>query len=336
MVFDGQHKAAAQLYARRDKLFVRVFVGYDKNRLKETNYRAHTKLAQVHFPQLINDRVGSDLFTEEYQLYRTKVDTDRESEDSFFRRHLDKSQRKEFIAYFQNYLRYEVLTGKAGAEDNKILSFTETVTSKAKRYPLSYATLKRTLLQNMLFLRPSKESISESERWRILEKENLIRLMNLFVDNILANARFDLNKGIYRLEEKLADSPESIPDSHLRAYRICRLAAMAICTVELKRAIAVLLNTKQKYSNGAWSEDRPLWVEILPPDWEQINKMVCSIRDHKVWGERTNPDIVNVLGSTKQKDWKEILLKGRLPGRQEECLPRLDQNFIFNSTQRTT
>src|SRR4030042_2720405 len=81
LVFDGQHKAAAQLYARRDRLFVRVFVNYNRDHLKQTNYRAHTKLAQVHFPQLINDRVGADLFTEEYQLFRTKADTDKECED---------------------------------------------------------------------------------------------------------------------------------------------------------------------------------------------------------------------------------------------------------------
>ena len=69
LLFDGQHKAAAQLYGRRDRLFVRVFVNCDRDRLKETNYRAHTKLAQVHFPQLINDRVGADLFKQEFDKF---------------------------------------------------------------------------------------------------------------------------------------------------------------------------------------------------------------------------------------------------------------------------
>jgi len=75
LVFDGQHKAAAQLYAGKDRLMVRVFVNYDKKRLKETNYRAHTKLAQVHFPQLINDRVGTDLFSEEFDRFLRESDS---------------------------------------------------------------------------------------------------------------------------------------------------------------------------------------------------------------------------------------------------------------------
>lgn len=333
LVFDGQHKAAAQLYARRRRLFVRVFVDYNKNKLKETNFRAHTKLAQVHFPQLINDRIGADLFVEEYDRFRLSANITRDSEMSFFRRHLGRSQNSEYKGYFRNYLRYEVLTGRAGAEDNKLLSFTETVTSRAKKFPLSYDTLQKSFLQHMLFLRPSREPMEVTEKFRKLERENLIRIMNMFVEEILANNRFDLNIGIFRLEERLANNPESIPDSHLRAYRICRQSAMTIWNLEFKRAIAVLLNTKQKYSDGSWPEARPLWVEISPQDWDQIRKMLCATRDHKVWGERTNPDIVNALKSTRQKDWKEILLQGRLPGRQEKCLPNLNQNFIFNSVQ---
>jgi len=333
LVFDGQHKAAAQLYARRKRLFVRVFVDYNKNRLKETNFRAHTKLAQVHFPQLINDRVGSDLFVEEFDKFRLTSDLKKDSEKSFFRRYLDKSLKSEYMAYFKNNLRYEILTGKAGAEDNKLLSFTETVTSRAKKFPLSYDTLQKSFLQHMLFLKSAREPMELTEKLRKQERENLIRIMNMFVDEILANNRFDLDLGIYRLEERLANNPETIPDSHLRAYRICRQSAMTIWTLEFKRAIAILLNTKQKYTDSSWPEQRPLWVEISPQDWDQIRKMLCAARDHKVWGERINPDIVNALKSTRQKDWKEILLKGRLPGRQEECLPQLDQNFIFNSVQ---
>lgn len=333
LVFDGQHKAAAQLYARRKRLFVRVFVDYNKNKLKETNFRAHTKLAQVHFPQLINDRVGSDLFIEEYDKFRLSADPQRDSERAFFQRHLDKSLKSEFNGYFKNYLRYEVLTGRAGREDNKLLAFTETVTSRAKKFPLSYDTLLKSFLQHMLLLKSTREPMEITEKFRKLERENLIRIMNMFVEEVLANNRFDFDLGIFRLEERLANNPETVPDTHLRAYRMCRQSAMTIWTLELKRAMAVLLNTRQKYTDSSWPEERPLWVEIAHHDWDQIRKMLCATRDHKVWGERGNPDIVNALKSTRQKDWKDILLKGRLPGRQDECLPRLDQNFIFNSAQ---
>jgi len=331
LVFDGQHKAAAQLYARRDRLFVRVFVNHSRERLKETNYRAHTKLAQVHFPQLINDRVGADLFKEEFDRFIQGADLSKTTEDSFFSKHVLRAQRAEYRTYFGNYLRYEVLTGRAGAERNRMLDFTETVMPRSVRFPLSYDTLQRSLLDVMLFTRPAREPIEQTERFRQLEKENLIRLMNLFVDEVLANGRFDLDLGIRRMEERLANDPQSIPDSHLRAYRMCRKAAMVIWTKELNRAIQLLLGTKTRYSVASWGEKRPLWAQILDEDWQQIRRMIRAVREHKVWGERTSPDIVAAISSTRQKDWGDILLRGTLPGRQEKLLPPLDQNFMTRS-----
>ncbi len=332
LVFDGQHKAAAQLYAGKDRLMVRVFLNYDRRKLKETNYRAHTKLAQVHFPQLINDRVGADLFREEFERFLRRVDPAKSSEKSFFKE-LPHQQRSEFRQYFQNFLRYEVLTGKAGNADCQILSFTETVTARSIRYPLSYDAVQRTFLQHFLYLKPATEPIQETEVFRLLERENLIRLMNLFVEEVLANGRFDVRLGTVRIEERLASSPETVPDSHLRAYRICRRAAMVIWIKELVQAIALLLGTRSRYVRGSWGKDRPFWVKTLNEDWECIRKMIRAVRDHKIWAERMNPEVVPALASTRQKDWQQILLQGKLPGRQERFMPPLDQNFIFKSTQ---
>jgi hypothetical protein len=331
LVFDGQHKAAAQLYVRRERLFLRVFLNHDRERLKETNYRAHTKLAQVHFPQLINDKVGADLFKEEFDRFVQDSDPSKISEDAFFSRHVQRAQKSEYRRYFGNYLRYEVLIGKAGSQQNMILDFTETVMPRSTRYPLSYDTLQKTMLDLMIFQRPAKEMLDQTEGSRQLERENLIRLLNVFVDEVLANGRFDLNMGVRRMEERLANDPQSVPDSHLRAYRMCRKAAMMIWCKELKRAIQLLLNTKTRYITAAWSEKRPLWAHMLDDDWQQVRRMIRAIRDHKVWGERANPDIVAAISSTRQKDWSDILLKGTLPGRREQLLPPLDQNFMFRS-----
>jgi hypothetical protein len=328
-LFDGQHKAAAQLYNGHDRLFVRVFVNCDKAKLKETNYRAHTKLAQIHFPQLINDRVGNDLFSEEYERYLKDADITKLSEQSFFKNFLKKAQVAEFKTYFENYLRYEVLTGKTADKNNQILSFTETVTARSKKHPISYDTLQRTFFNHFLFVKAARQSIEQTTLYRKTEKENLIRLMNMFVDEILDNNRFNLDMGIYRIEERLADNSANIPDSHLRAYRLCRRPAMIIWTLELKRAIALLLNSRSKYIDGSWPEERPLWAEIDSKEWEKIKKMIRIVRDHKIWGERTNPETVRAMSSTKQKDWQSILLKGTLPGRQEQLIPPLDQNFIY-------
>ena len=333
LLFDGQHKAAAQMYVGRPRLFVRVFVNPDKNRLKETNFRAHTRLAQIHFPQLVEDRVGDDLFLEEFDKFLVGADQARKSEYSFFREHLPHALRGEYREYFVSHLRYEVLTGKAGTRPNEILNYVETITARSKRYPLSYDAVQKTFLSHFLWLKPSKEPLGLTQRMRTLERENLIRLMNMFVEEILANGRFDLAKGIFRIEERLAEAPETIPDSHLRAYRLCRAPAMIIWTEELARAVALLLNTLSKYQASEWPKDRPLWAVIEVPVWDRIRKMIRVVRDYKIWAERSNPEILGAISSTRQRDWKEILLQGRLPGRRDELLPKLDQNYIFQSSQ---
>jgi hypothetical protein len=334
LLFDGQHKAAAQMYLGRPRLFVRVFVNPDKNRLKETNFRAHTRLAQIHFPQLVEDRVGDDLFLEEYNRFLANADMEKKSERSFFREHLAHPMRGEYREYFASHLRYEVLTGKAGTRPNEILNYVETITARSKRYPLSYDAVQKTFLTHFLWLKPSNEPLELTQRMRTFERENLIRLMNIFVEEILANGRFDLGKGIYRIEERLEEAPETIPDSHLRAYRLCRAPAMIIWTKEVARAVALLLNTLTRYQFGEWANDRPLWAEVESGVWDRIRKMIRVVRDHKVWGERTSPEILGAISSTRQRDWKEILLQGRLPGRQDQLLPKLDQNYVFQSSLR--
>ncbi|MCL4474465.1 MAG: hypothetical protein M1455_11140 [Actinobacteria bacterium] len=85
-LFDGQHKAAAQLYIRNKSLYVRVFVNANEALLKRTNFRAHTSLAQIHFPHMITDKVGHDLFTIDFEPYLEEVDWHKANEKSFLNR----------------------------------------------------------------------------------------------------------------------------------------------------------------------------------------------------------------------------------------------------------
>jgi hypothetical protein len=334
LLFDGQHKAAAQLYIGNERLLVRVFVNPDRNRLKEVNFRAHTKLAQVHFPQLIHDRVGHDLFREEFDRFLLSADTSKHSEDRFFAIHVPPEQRPEFRAYFTNYLRYRCLTGEVDGRRNELLDFVETIEARSKRYPLSYDTVQSTFLGLFLGLKPANLPLVQSEPLRQLERENLVRLCNIFVEEVLAKGRYDPSKGIFRIEQRLRDDPNSIPDAHLAAYRICRRPAMVVWMKELRRAIGMLLGTRSKYQKGEWAEQAPLWAPIDDVEWERIRKMFRVVRQYKVWAEKVSSEVVNAASSSKQGDWQEILLEGRLPGREEALLPKLDFNYIFGQSQR--
>ena len=155
------------------------------------------------------------------------------------------------------------------------------------------------------------------------------KIMALFVERVL-KAKFNLEMGIYKIEEKLFDEPNSIPDDHLIGYRICRQAAFLIWIDEFKKATARLLVTKNRYSNAKWRDERILWANITDEDFEIIGNMFDVIKKHKIWRIKENKEILSSLGSTKQSDWRSMLLDGKLPGREERVFDPLNDTIIYD------
>jgi hypothetical protein len=178
-------------------------------------------------------------------------------------------------------------------------------------------------------LRPAEEKLSKTSQYRKIENENIWHIMEIFVEKCL-NKRFDLDAGIFKIEDKLITDPNSVTDEHLIAYRICRQAAMVNWVEEFKKALSILLKTKNKYDEALWSEERVLWANMDENDFDVVGKMFCVIRDQKLWREKTNGEVISALGSTKISDWKNLLLNGKLPGREEKLFDPLNDTIIFN------
>jgi N-acyl-D-aspartate/D-glutamate deacylase len=127
------------------------------------------------------------------------------------------------------------------------------------------------------------------------------------------------------IEQRLAENPNSISSTHLAAHRICRAAPMIVWAGELQKAIILLLRSHPGYFKNDWAEARPFWIKIPEDKWARIRRMIQVVRDHQIWMERNN-QVVNAISSTKQKDWKEILLDGRLTNRTEQLFATLTYN----------
>lgn len=322
MLFDGQHKAAAQLFNNKERLFTRVFVNASIGLLKDTNFRAHTVLAQIHFPDMVEDKVGHDLFKEAFDVYLSNTPTNEGSELAFIQSLEDGA---DYRQHLQRFVRYEVLFN--AGQQHRLLSYVETVWARSKKYPLVYDTLNKSFFRFFLCQSPTADKLADSQKYRRLERENLAKLMTIFAEEVL-DGRFELGTGIYKLEEKLEENPNSVKINHLAAYRMCRAAPMVIWANELQKAIVLLLKSHPGFFKNEWAEERPLWVEIPEEQWNRVRRMVRAIRDHEIWIERTNKDVINEITSTRQKDWKEMLLDGRLPGRTERLLPPLTYTKI--------
>ena len=157
--------------------------------------------------------------------------------------------------------------------------------------------------------------------------------MDTFVEEIL-DKKFDISKSTFKIEEKLYNDPNSIDSKHLSAYRICRRPAMVVWVEELRKAIVRMLKTKEKYDTTDWSNDRVLWAEMDDSDWKMIRRMLQVIQEHQIWIERHDKTTIQALASTKQRDWKEMLLDGKLPGRLEKLFDPLTDTKIYDKAYR--
>lgn len=120
-VFDGQHKAAAQMMLGVRRLPVRVFIDPDADTLITTNTNAGTTLKQVAFDKSVQRHLGSTLYQDRVQ--RFQKETSRADDDMrFSERDLVghfKGQSREIKRFILDALRNSVTSDP----ENKLMHF---------------------------------------------------------------------------------------------------------------------------------------------------------------------------------------------------------------------
>lgn len=236
-----------------------------------------------------------------------------------------KEERSEMRAHYQGYLKFRVVSA-VGAENGQFFEYVEMVSSRSKSKPLAYETVRKALFNNFLCLYETEVPIDVALDMRDRERDNFVILLRLFTEKVLAS-QFDLSKGIYKIEERLASDP-SIRDPHLRAHRLCRQAPLIVIMRELRDALTQLLSLRGRYQDARWDKGQVLWANIEENDWKAVAKMLEVILSHKVWIER-NEAYTRVLQDTRQKSWEEILVKGTLPGAATPVYEPLNHSVLL-------
>src|SRR5204863_7136595 len=107
--------------------------------------------------------------------------------------------------------------------DNRLMEFVEW-SGKAADRPLAYSALERTFFKEFLFKKALEEPIDEGmergDNARVLERDQLVRLMSLFAE-VFFVGQWDPEIGGRQLEYQIQKG-ESFPEGHLRAWRISR------------------------------------------------------------------------------------------------------------------
>lgn len=180
LLFDGQHKAAAQIWAGRPAVECKVYLDPNASRLKATNLEAHESYRQMKFysGELMAKYAG--LFKEDWEDFLTTPGVKSEAAFVDFlmaRRQLSKAKAK---AEVENAIHNRILTDS----DNLMLKFVSSK-NRTRNQPLTHNQLKVTLFKHLIRDVPTAVEFESDKDFRETEQRNLITLMSIIAEEVL-------------------------------------------------------------------------------------------------------------------------------------------------------
>jgi len=288
LLFDGQHKAAAQIWAGRQSVECKIFIRPEAKSLKETNLEAHQSYRQMSFYSSELMKKYADICGEDWNEYAMLEG--RKSENGFveFLVNVKKKSAAKAKGEVEQATQWRILNDPA----NKLNDFTSEK-NRARRQPLTHYRIKKTIFRHLLSPIPSDIEFESSQDLRNTEERNLIRLMSIIAGEGLVD----------RWNPELADA------MHQRTERIFSAGAVRAWV----RILRDILNAHlQLYLLGPEEAHRVMWRELADGQFEWIRKFIRRIFAHSVWDapDTSSQDISKAL--TKDDDTTAFaLLKDR-------------------------
>jgi len=275
LLFDGQHKAAAQVWSGRKELECKVYIHPDSRVLKETNLDAHSKFRQMPFYSHELMRKYADIFGEDWGNYMNETEGEK-SEVGFFNYLI--STKKKSKAQARSEILEALYNEIVDNADNQLARFLSEKNRSSTSQPLTFARLKKTMLSTMLLTSPVKDEFESDTDYRKLERRNLIKLMNIIANQGLVGKW----------------NPDQDNSLHRRTQRIFSAGAVTAWTALLRDAINQHL---RHYTED--ERQRFFYRAIDEREFEYFDRFVSRIFSHKIWDD---PDPAGQIAARLAKD----------------------------------
>jgi hypothetical protein len=306
-VFDGQHKAAAQILLGVKELPVRVFVEPDTNVLLQANTNAGDKLRQVAFDAAVLRHLGSTLYAERLRQYQQMKNLD-EDDYSFSEKDLVtffRGEHREMQRYIVDSVRDSINYHK----DNRLREFVEWAGKSGDR-PLAYSNVEKTFFAEFLYMKviesPIDQGVERGDNPRFLERDQLVRVMSLFAD-IFFVGQWDPDISGHKLENRVQKG-DQIPEYHLRAWRVAREEILANILTYVRLVI------EHYYALVGEALDRNRLMQRQLPDvlWQRVDMFLRRLRDFPCWVDKNLS--LTVFGAKQNREfWAHVFKTGRTP-----------------------
>lgn len=306
-IFDGQHKAAAQILLGIRKLPVRIFVDPDPDILLTTNTNAGTTLQQVAFDKSVQRHLGSALYIDRVQRYQQDCSLS-EDDYSFSEKDLVKyfkGESKEMKRYILDSAR-DFVTHHS---ENKLKEYID-FGGRSKERPLSYSTVERTFysffIHQDVLETPISYRLEEGENPRQLEREQILQLMNVIAEEVFIG-KFDSELGTDKIENKLQKG-ENLPLPHVRAFRMSKEEIM----YNWLRYVGQIMKGYFIMQGKPIVEDKLFQYKLPEPLWDRIRTFVRNLSLLPVW---VNKELSSTVFGGKQPNnyWQTIFDTGKTP-----------------------
>jgi hypothetical protein len=249
-VFDGQHKAVAQVLLGARKLLLRLFIDTDVDVLTETNTNAGSTLRQIAFDKSIMRQLNNTLYLERIKQYQH--DHNLKEDDFSFSEQKLVDYFKGDNANIKKYIIDNIKHSITEAPDNKLKDYLDRE-GKGKELPISYSAFDKTFLtffvdNKKILAKPINFKSDEGLNPREVEISQIVKLLNILAEEIYIN-RFSPEVGIYRIEDKIVKGQDvDITDDHLIAYRMSKEEIMYNWLLYLKAVIKNYFSNKESFT----------------------------------------------------------------------------------------
>lgn len=267
MLFDGQHKAAAQVWAGRRAVDCKVYVEPDIRRLRETNLSAHDKLRQMPFYTSTLLEKYAAMASEDWQEFLSSPGPKTEVAFVEFIRAKSNLTRAEGVRRLRSMIVQDILEHP----QNSLRDFIAEE-NRARKNPLVMNRMNKTFFLEFIANPPLNDEFETEGYHRDEEKENLVRLFNLVV----------------RLALEGKWSPERGDAAHAKADRLFSAGALRAWVPFLRDSIAPGLQLFDQEDRG-----RVFYRDLDEGDWGVIERLLSRLLSHKIW-EDPDPNLINL------------------------------------------
>ena len=303
-IFDGQHKAAAQIMLNMREIPVRVFINPNKDRLILTNFKAGTTLKQIAFDKSIQRHLGNTLYRDRVERYQKDHNLE-EDNFSFSEKSLInyfKGESREMKRYIIDAIRDNITHNS----ENKLKEFID-FGGRAKEKPLSYSTIEKTFFSFFIFLdaleTPLSYRLEDGRNPRELEKSQILKLMNIIAEEIFIG-KFDLDIGTNQIENRIQKG-ERLPMEHVRAFRMAKEEVIYSWLKFIEQIVYNYFTTLGK----PIKRDKLFQYEFEPALWNNIRAFIINLCNLPLWAN--NELSLTVFGGKQNYNfWHDIFSTG--------------------------